>query len=383
MSDRCCKNCHRPCSGHYGPTGSSCTLKALCSPGGLSDILEEAHNTSVFSEHSDSESEVSMASKEKTTEERFDLLTDQISKLALTVEKLAVNSVPVKAVADTVGGGARSKVSEPTLESGKPLGDSSVRVTTQSLARDRDLAKLLDDYNDGGVADLLFAQDAINQSSLKKSAGEKKVLLIPDFISWRQGPADDDEDSFVTTKGKTFKLEDQKRKLRPGEVTIPQWISANTRIEELLYENFTAQEVKDYRRYVRQLGDLLQLYTSETVFNLDHAHRKEMFVYGDRRWFEIDQHFVNYFLVRARGTGGSAGGSTSGDVSSVDSAGKPKKKKKKLAHPCVRFNSKEGCKYKNNCTFPHICSEPGCMGNHTCFEHAGFRNVGAAKSAGT
>ena len=153
--------------------------------------------------------------------------------------------------------------------------------------------------------------------------------------------------------------------------------------------NFSSQEVRDYRRYVKHIGDLLQIYTSDTVFCLDNAHRKEMAsatVEFPKRWSDIDTHLVNFYLERERGTGGNAGKSASGasnDNSSKGAdqpAGKSKGKRKRFATPCVRYNSKEGCKYKANCTFPHICAEHGCMGNHPNFEHSNFRSDTAAKS---
>ena len=167
---------------------------------------------------------------------------------------------------------------------------------------------------------------------------------------------------------------------------MPQWITANARIYDILSVNMSSSEKLAYSEYVKQIGDLLQIYTSETVFCMDHAHRKEMASGLDplQRWCDIDQHYVNFYLERQRGTGGNAGSSTSADGSSKSgdqpSSGKSKNKRKRFAIPCVRYNSKEGCKYKANCTFPHICSESGCMGNHPNHEHSGFRNDSAGKS---
>jgi hypothetical protein len=275
-------------------------------------------------------------------------------------------------------GGARAK--EPRAETFERE-DRGERPTTQSLARDRELSRLLDDYNDGGVGELLFAQDAVNLSARRSTSGEKpiKVLSIPDFISYRRGTLDDDDDAFVTSKGLRYKLEGRNKKLLPSEVTIPQWISANERIADLLCVNFSPREVKDYRKYVQHIGDLLQMYTSDSVFSLDHYHRKEMAYNPENRWSDIDQHMVNFYLTRAKGTGGNMGNPGSANPAGAGQQEGKTKKKKKLAHPCVRYNSKEGCRYKNNCTFPHICAEPGCMGNHPSFEHSSFRSDSGGK----
>jgi hypothetical protein len=187
-----------------------------------------------------------------------------------------------------------------------------------------------------------------------------------------------------------YKLEGRQNKLAPAEVSVPQWITANECIREVLSLAFSPQESKDYTKYVKQIGDLLQIYGSDAVFTLDNVHRKEMAVSTDKRWFEIDPHMVNFYLVKVKGSGGvvddatdkHSGTGSSQSPGASQSSGKIKKKKR-LAHPCVRFNSKEGCKYSNNCTFPHICSEPGCMGSHPNFDHMRFRSEGSGKSSAT
>jgi len=275
-----------------------------------------------------------------------------------------------------IGIGARAKETSD--------GERPTKATTQTLSRDRDLARLLEEYNDGGVSELLFAQDSINQSVRRSTIGEKKIHLIPDYISHRRGTIEEDDDSFVTTKGRTYKLEGRQRKLAASEVSIPQWITANERIREILSITFSKQEARDYAKYVRQIGDLLQIYSSDSIFTLDNVHRKEMAVPPiddeDKRWCDIDPHLVNFYLERGVKKNGGSSTDNSSAQSGVGGSGKVPKKKKKLAHPCVRFNSSEGCKYGNNCSFPHICSESNCMGSHPNHEHNHFRKDASGKS---
>jgi hypothetical protein len=92
--------------------------------------------------------------------------------------------------------------------------------------------------------------------------GEKtvrKLHLIPDYVNFWDGLADDEDDSFATTKGQTFKLQSRHRRLSPREVTIPQWITANLNILDALTDTLSAAEVRDYLDYTKQVGDLLQI----------------------------------------------------------------------------------------------------------------------------
>ena len=117
----------------------------------------------------------------------------------------------------------------------------------------------------------------------------------------------------------------------------------------------SVQQIKDYIRYSKQIGDLLQIYTSASVFQLDDDHRKEV-ARDEYRWCELDSHLERYYLVRKAGTGGNAG---DGNVATT-SAGK---KRNRFNHPCVRFNSKEGCD-NNSCKFQPCCNIKGCRGDH-------------------
>jgi hypothetical protein len=202
------------------------------------------------------------------------------------------------------------------------------------------------------------------------TAGElkaKKLYLIPDFITSSTGRymRDNDEDELVTKKGLSFKLQG-KKKLDPEEVSIPQWLSANILILEKLIPTLTTEQVKDYFKYTREIGDLLQIYTSASVFLLDDHHRHEVFE-EDIRWKDIGGNLERFYLERKKGNGGNAGSSaTSSSSGSSGAAAKPKRNR--FNHPCTRFNTKEGCD-NDQCKFMPICSVKGCRGNHPKYEH--------------
>jgi hypothetical protein len=229
-------------------------------------------------------------------------------------------------------------------------------------------------------AELIKAQDAVNAHPLGSgavSAGEiksKKLDLIPDYVTTCFGRfLEEDADELVTKKGLSFKLQGKRKKLEPGEVSIAQWLSANIVILEKLTPSFSSSQVKEYLKYTRQVGDLLQVYTSESVFLLDDHHRREVYD-EDIRWNDVSGHLERFYLERLRGSGGNAGSSSSSGASA-------KSKRNRFAHPCTRYNTKEGCN-NSECKFLPICNYKGCRGNHPRHEHE-FRTGKAASTVAT
>jgi hypothetical protein len=395
---RKCTKCRRPCVGHIGPTGPHCSLTPV--PEWDLSFQEEESPKAATSESG----EITFVHR------KLDALTDQFAKLMSTVgclsEKIdhslkseevkseavkpVVKPVVEKPVVETLGVKAVQAASEgslpsPSWKSGNR--GASGEVTTQSLARDVELSRLLDTYNSEGSADLLKAQDAVN-SSLSVPAvyqGEvkqKKPLLIPDFITSCRGLGREEDDiELLTSKGPSFKLQGRAKRPEAKDVSVAQWITANTAILERLLPSLSARELKSYLFYTRQIGNYLQIYTAESCFLLDNEHRKEVCL-GNCQWHEVCQHMVGFYLVRRSNSGGNSGPVSSN--SSASSATGSKSKKSRFSHPCARFNSPEGCS-NDNCKFQPICSVKGCRGPHPKHEHpsADFRKGEAASSVGS
>jgi hypothetical protein len=243
MSERKCSKCGEKCLGHVGPTGDKCGLET--------------------------------ESPRLTVEEKYDTLASQFSQLMFAVagltgkvDKLSAAKEPeIKQEKPESGGatggegfrlpppswndiqGLPKDKAEAVTKTGIPeVGIEGVKdehPSTLSLARDKELSRLLDDYNSAGLKDLLGAQESVNAALCPRqpssSSGERtapKALLIPDFLTNFDYTEEDEEDSFVTTKGKTFALQNQRKKLNIKEVSMSQWISANIVILEILFFHF-------------------------------------------------------------------------------------------------------------------------------------------------
>jgi hypothetical protein len=271
MSVRLCAVCKKPCAGHIGPYGAACK-----------DLPVK------------DETEGEEPKTEFVTREDFDKLSGQLTLLVAAVRDIKrdttkpvsqiitpgkkqvvkgdLNLPPPSWPTRGASGGSPVHLEKPGgVEDSSATGDSSSegKETTQSLARNKELALLLKEYNGGGTSDLLTIQESATSHTSRAQPGEKsvkKVHLIPDYINFWDGLADEEDNSFVTTKGQTFKLQSRQRRLSPREVSIPQWITANLNILDVLRESLSGREIREYLDYTKQVGDLLQIYTAASVF---------------------------------------------------------------------------------------------------------------------
>jgi hypothetical protein len=219
---------------------------------------------------------------------------------------------------------------------------------TKSLARDKELNKLLALYNSGDK-DFLSSSDT-KKSTQASSQGEKpkKHLSITDFLTKTQGSHTEDEEVLVTTTGGklTFKSAVHK-KVEVQNVSVGQWIAANSRIFDILSPSMSFNQVLCYNEYVKQIGDLLDLYTTPSVMVLDEEHRRWINFTG-RPWDEISLHLERLHL-KIKNPQATPVVSVAGSVPVVS-------KKKKSNNLCFGYNSKPGCTNGDGCGYKHVCS---------------------------
>jgi hypothetical protein len=390
MLERICANCKVPVINHIGLSGRHCDWPRRKS---------ESESDGELSDHSD----VSMSDEDNPNK----VILDRLDKLTLAVEGLVsrelsrvkrANVEELEAenadkgsddLKGAVGGGFSVDGTKSKLSAGAD-GDKvkpffPPRSTTGSLRRDRELSTLLSDYNSSSLDDYLSPDHHGGPATSRQGENRvRRALLIPDFVTNYEGIDDDIEDDFVSKQGRTFSLQSKAKRVTLKEITVPQWITANNRIGEILSLSFSPQDAADYNRYTRQVGDLFQIYAVECVLKLDNAHRKDMFAYGGR-WHDVDNHLEHFFLQKMAKRETQV--STSANLSpSVTSPGEGKKSlRKRWSHVCAKFNTKEGCSFKDHCRFPHLCGEKGCYGAHPSHEHVakGFRSSSGSKDDGS
>ena len=375
---RCCTKCGRKTKGHDGPCGDKCTIgddvpivvkeksAGAKSAGAKSrksvDVLSDDHSEADVSSSDDESSEDSDGS----TKGQLQVLSNQVGLLTSTVSKL----LSQKAVEKKLEISARPKK---YVGKGGKSEASIVPVTTRTLSKDKELNCLLEAYN-AGEEEFLSTFEESGTSSRKiggrasVNSGEKpkKALYITDYLSKLDGCLSDDEESVVMTGGAQLTIKTKTKKVEPKDVSVGQWISANSRILDILSESMSAEQIACYHEYTRNVGDLLQLYTVSSVMLLDHAHRKHVHATG-RAWDNVSRHLDKMFL-RLKNVQG-----TPDEVSASSSSSVSKPEIRKSTRPCFAYNSKAGCKYGNGCRYKHKCSERGCGKDHPKWDHERFR----------
>ena len=285
--------------------------------------------------------------------ESFD---DDISSLKISVGQRSLLRKAVK-----------SLVKSPTKSEAWAFPADS-EFTSKTLQKDKKLNELLEELakSDGSfkISDVLggdFKADGEKQGS---NAGTGKPLYIKDFVSNnRIVPNDTDEKEIFSGNGSTMVMRSQNTKVRPENVTIPQWVSANMRILKALIERgdiASMESMFDYIRYTEEIGEYFQIYSTLSVMLYDHRYRekqaKEKF-----RWGTPDYHSVNFYLRPS---------SRYTNVQAVSGNNKqPVLKDSRGQNICRDYQTEEGCR-RRVCKYSHVCSADGCRQNHPFFLHA-------------
>ena len=189
------------------------------------------------------------------------------------------------------------------------------------------------------------------------NAKGEKCLLPINFLSCVRGTQNSEE---VIHSGKGVNLVVQstlRKSSSPDKLSIGQWTAANSRIlcKLIVTGRLCGPEVLDYLEYVRKLGDLLQLYTPGSVFQLDHNHRLELHESTTkRRWQDIDCTLENAHLKR-RDDSGHASSSVLYKPGMSQSQPDRRSSGFRKRGVCWAYNSPEGCFYsREKCRYEHV-----------------------------
>jgi hypothetical protein len=147
------------------------------------------------------------------------------------------------------------------------------------------------------VRDLM--RDLLNIDTTTTNSRGEKALLPVNFLLCVRGSQDSDE-VIHSGKGLNLVLHASNKRVSAEKLSVGQWVGANARILEKLISmgKLSPSQITDYLVYNRKIGDLLQIYTSGSVFLLDHNHRLEVNEDDEIRWCDVDATLQNAHLSR-------------------------------------------------------------------------------------
>jgi hypothetical protein len=196
----------------------------------------------------------------------------------------------------------------------------------------------------------------IDDTSITNAKGEKALLPI-NFLSCVSG-TQDAEDIIHSSKGINLVMQSSMRRVTPEKLSVGQWIAGNARIlQKLTSENkLTPAQIDEYLEYNRKVGDLLQIFTSASVFLLDNNHRLEVHrsVKKSKDWSDIDCTLEVAHLKKRDESGGSLYVPAAASASASRSATVGGSVRRGQLRPCWLYNSKEGCSFGRNCRYDHV-----------------------------
>jgi hypothetical protein len=234
--------------------------------------------------------------------------------------------------------------------------DSSVGEKSTALST---LAALLTKPSPGagaGTSDLKeIMRELLGIDDQPLNAKGEKCLLPINFLSCVRG-TQNSEDVIHSGKGMSLVVQSTLKKCTtPDKLTVGQWTAANSRILSKLIVSgrLCGSEVLDYLEYIRKLGDLLQLYTHASVFQLDHNHRLELHESTTKRlWQDIDCTLENAHLKRRDDGGHAANTLYKPNVSQGQfDRRNPSFRRRGV---CWAYNTPEGCSYsRDRCRYEH------------------------------
>ena len=240
---------------------------------------------------------------------------------------------------------------------------ASQGVTTQCLAKDQEVRQLLESMKDALPGDQLWndtsntaARDIRDAWDDNKSAG--KPLLIPDFVSKvSSGSCDPAEQEVIHTGSSQLVLRSIRSRPQPEQVTLAQWISANSRIMSKLISSgqlSNNEQILNYLQYVTDFGDYAQTCEIDSLMIYDNEYRKKQ-ASTSRKWGEDDVHLCTFHLQRRyRHDRRQLGRRQQQQQQSRAPAKPPRLLDSAGVEICRNFNA-FGC-FRQVCHYSHVCA---------------------------
>lgn len=250
-------------------------------------------------------------------------------------------------------------------------------ATTESLAKNPELEAEVQAYMEkaGQLNGLFSSQGAASASTSQgATATTGKPLLIPDFVTYSRGSYEDEEQEVMNGQPWSIYVKNSKStvKPRPEDVTMAQWIGANSRIQlELIQRGDLASPAARaaYLRYTSQIGDFAQTSTWPSLMLLDHEFRKRQAKEGFA-WDDMENLWkLVYFYLEKRPVKSTFQGHQ-GHRKQGQSAVGPRLRDNNGIQICRQYNTQEGCTYRQ-CRYSHCCMQSGCLGKHPKYLHPG------------
>ena len=212
-----------------------------------------------------------------------------------------------------------------------------------------------------------FTSDADNAPIPTHGCG-KKPLLIPDFVANCRSSCEKEENQLASDGQATLLLKTSKAaKPNPQEVSLPQWIGANARIQAELIKRgdlATADAQLRYTRCIVNLGDLAQTNTWASVMLYDHAFRK---LQANERltWDDVNNSWRLAFFTW-RNASPNLGENNARPVRVLLRSSLIRDSR--VHQICINYNQPAGCSFPG-CRYAHCCLQPGYQAKHPHYQH--------------
>ena len=244
-------------------------------------------------------------------------------------------------------------------------------AATADIAADGDIREKLRQFEmeSDRLAELFggmgMTEPATVQSTGKpKSKGPNKCYSVIDFVSFANATHGDEETELLSdNNGTSIIMKNSRRNPKIQEVTLSQWVSANTRIMSKLIADGTLSDTRDlldYLEYTSRVGDLEQTHTVPSVMLFDNKFRQDQAAEGSR-WSEYNWHACLFHLEK-RASGNSAKQPAKRRASTRTTTDKSGN------FICLDYNNESGCQ-RTVCRYSHVCAEEGCQAAHPQYQH--------------